>query len=370
MPLMLQMPVLSFLVSSALAQAPVETVAQNMGDVMSMAGTASTNLPDYYTVQPGDTLWEISSAFLGNAFYWPRLWSINDYVTNPHWIYPGNKIVFRMGTLLEPPSVDLDTGGPSRNGYGVQAMEYSTVDADCGPDVRFTNVKPARTYIAPTFLRDDDEVEVYGTVPKAKPQATLLAERDLIYLKLDDPDAYGCGDVVSIFRLVTKKVKGVDREKYGSLYKVVAEAKIVNRYGDYVTAVVRQSWEEIHRGDLVGPAHNVAVDIEVEKPQGDMSGHIIARSYPEHQLLSIDEPIFIDRGRSDGVRVGNSFYIIESRDEALDRGKEDFELPPAVIGRAVIVAVNDESATAIITEAERNVLVGDRVVQKMDPEPP
>ena len=357
------------LAAPAAAQEPVETIAQNMGDVVSMGGTAGTNLPDYYTVQTGDTLWEISSAFLGNAFYWPRLWSINDYVTNPHWIYPGNKIRFRMGTLLEPPSVDLDTGGPSRNGYGVQAMNYGTVDADCGPDMRFTRVKPARTYIAPTFLREPDEVEVYGTVPKAKPQGTILAERDLLYLKLDDPDAYDCGDVVSIFRLVTKKVKGSDREKYGSLYKVVAEAKIVHRYGDYVTAVVRQSWEEIERGDLVGPAHNVAVDIEVVAPTGDIAGNIIARSYPEHRLLSIDEPIFINRGRGDGVRVGASFYIIESRDEALDRGEEDLELPPAVIGRAVIVAVNDDSSTAIITEADRNIQVGYRVVQKMPTEP-
>lgn len=68
------------------------------GDTINMGGGS----PDYYTVQPGDTLWEISSKFLGNAYYWPRLWSINDYITNPHWIYPGNRVVFRMGTLIDP----------------------------------------------------------------------------------------------------------------------------------------------------------------------------------------------------------------------------------------------------------------------------
>ena len=65
-------------------------------------------------VAPGDTLWEIAQAFLGNPYYWPRLWSINDYITNPHWIYPGNRIVFRMGSLIEPPSVELET---ERDGF-------------------------------------------------------------------------------------------------------------------------------------------------------------------------------------------------------------------------------------------------------------
>src|SRR5512136_3321715 len=45
-----------------------------------------------YTIKKGDTLWDISSKFLKDPFLWPTLWQRNPYITNPHWIYPGNPI--------------------------------------------------------------------------------------------------------------------------------------------------------------------------------------------------------------------------------------------------------------------------------------
>ena len=47
---------------------------------------------ELYTVKQGDTLWEISSKFLKDPFLWPKLWQRNPYITNPHWIYPGQPI--------------------------------------------------------------------------------------------------------------------------------------------------------------------------------------------------------------------------------------------------------------------------------------
>src|SRR5512136_1584185 len=52
-----------------------------------------------YTIKKGDTLWDISSKFLNDPFLWPKLWERNPYITNPHWIYPGNPIQL---TAIEP----------------------------------------------------------------------------------------------------------------------------------------------------------------------------------------------------------------------------------------------------------------------------
>jgi len=47
---------------------------------------------ELYTIKQGDTLWDISARFLKDPFLWPKLWQRNPYITNPHWIYPGQPV--------------------------------------------------------------------------------------------------------------------------------------------------------------------------------------------------------------------------------------------------------------------------------------
>src|SRR4029077_8146944 len=44
------------------------------------------NIPDAYTVKRGDTLWGICDTFFQNPYQWPRIWSYNPQIQNPHWI--------------------------------------------------------------------------------------------------------------------------------------------------------------------------------------------------------------------------------------------------------------------------------------------
>ncbi len=364
-PLPSSTPVLRRLAMAACALLSPAALAQDslLGDTTGFG----TSAPDYYTVQPGDTLWEISGRFLGNPRYWPRLWSINDQITNPHWIYPGNRIVFRMGTLVEPPQVDLEPTD-AREGYVVDDVDYETSDAACGPDIRFDTRRPVRGYIAPGFLGHKDEVDIYGEVEKARDPHTYLGEGQLLYLKVDDPDSFECGDTLAVFRRKKRKVRHPDawRQKFGGLYQVVAEARVVHRNDEYVSAVVRQSWSEVIRGDLVGPSMTVAVQIEVAEPRGDMEATIVERTQPESFSMATGETVFIDRGRADGVRVGNTFYITEQRDQRLDVKKEDPDLPRSVIGRLVVVRVDQDSSAAVITDASKSLYVGARVTQKVE----
>ncbi|HZI15707.1 MAG TPA: LysM domain-containing protein, partial [Myxococcus sp.] len=46
---------------------------------------------EVHAVQDGDTLWDLSQRYLGSPWYWPKVWSYNPEIANPHWIYPGNQ---------------------------------------------------------------------------------------------------------------------------------------------------------------------------------------------------------------------------------------------------------------------------------------
>ncbi|MBC7174262.1 MAG: LysM peptidoglycan-binding domain-containing protein, partial [Polyangiaceae bacterium] len=86
--------------SVALAQRDVEEYGGAGGDDVALSGRARSTrgstgglrmsggarfVPDAHTVRRGDTLWDITGFYYGNPWEWPRVWSYNPEITNPHW---------------------------------------------------------------------------------------------------------------------------------------------------------------------------------------------------------------------------------------------------------------------------------------------
>ena len=61
-----------------------------------------------YTIEKGDTLWDISRKELNDPFLWPKVWKENPDINNPDRIYPQQKIKIPLyllqkeGTPEEP----------------------------------------------------------------------------------------------------------------------------------------------------------------------------------------------------------------------------------------------------------------------------
>lgn len=344
----------------------LSTVHAEEGDITISEVEPEPAVPDVYTIQPGDTLWEISTSMLKNPNDWPQLWSFNEYITNPHWIYPGNRLMFTMGDLLNPPRMDLE--GEQRDGYNVSALNYESTDAVCGPDIRFDKPYPLTRFIVDGFLSKPKDLKAVGKVSKSPHNQSFMVERNLVYLKVKDPNSYTCGDVVTIYRKTKKKVKHpFQRRNYGSMYRVVGEAKVVHRYGNYITASIRNSWDGVARGDLVGNPRPTILQLNVQTPEGDLSGIVVQRLKIENSTATERDIIFIDRGSNDGVKEGDSFYVVQQRDEYLQAyAKDDRKLPPRVIGRIVVVSTESDHSTAVITDASKGINEGAMVTQEVD----
>ena len=62
------------------------------GDEARRSPMSPRDIPARYVVRRGDTLWDVTGRFFGDPFLWPRIWSYNPDITNPHWIYPEGQL--------------------------------------------------------------------------------------------------------------------------------------------------------------------------------------------------------------------------------------------------------------------------------------
>ncbi len=325
--------------------------------MVQMGGTAKT--PDFYTIQAGDTLWDISTRFLGDPYQWPQLWSYNEYITNPHWIYPGNQIYFNLGDSLTPPAASVE---PVQDvPYQPPPQVVATNDSDCDFPARYDDVRRGQTLSAPGVLGSATDINARGRLIASDVPGSLIGEGNYVYLKMDDMEGVGCGTVLSLYR----KQAGSVRTAGGvsNIFQVVAEVRVIRTDDKVATAEVRDSFIEAERGDIVGDHVVVDVTVDVDPPEGDTEARVIGRLNVQQAMPSTTETVFLDVGTDDGVDVGTAMYLVAQRDGLAGRfAKPDKRLPERVTGRVVVVRADAHRSTAVVIDAADSFEVGARLV--------
>ncbi|WP_348665801.1 LysM peptidoglycan-binding domain-containing protein, partial [Acinetobacter venetianus] len=114
-------------------------ICAGLGMSVNLAHAASPNVsppsvkagaPNVYVVKKGDTLWDISGKFLSKPWRWPEIWASNKHVKNPHWIYPGDKLL--LCSLNGKPLIGKDEG----DGCDGIIRRYSGNTSNLRPQVR------------------------------------------------------------------------------------------------------------------------------------------------------------------------------------------------------------------------------------------
>jgi hypothetical protein len=297
-----------------------------------------------YTIKKGDTLWGISGKFIKDPYYWPNLWANNPFITNPHFIYPGQRVAIRNGRLVLLPGQDAQATESQPCIMPIEPVEEITVKGVAGNEGFVTL----------------EELDRAGTLIDATDDRILLSYQDQVFVKIQEPDLQP-GDRFALVEVGEQIRHPVSKEILGHRVSYLGEVEISDVSPPVATGTIRRAVKEITRGAILIPMQPSRRDIVLKKAAAPLVGHVMASSR-EKIALSQHDVIYLDLGETEGLESGNMIYLSRPR-QTTQRilPEHDVELPDELLGAAVIIATQPQTATALILKSVAPIYVGDRV---------
>lgn len=303
-----------------------------------------------YTIKKGDTLWDLSKRFIDDPYYWPNIWSKNPEITNPHLIFPGQKIRVLDGRLEIIPAY------PEKQA-GHQDASPTPEQLPTG-DKELITVKSSSAGIG--FIRTDEQS--LGFIVDAEDNRILLSKNDTVFVKMHDLGNAAIGDRFGLFEEGEMIKHPVTGEQLGTMMYNLGHMQITEISGNTVVAKISGVYREIMRGAQLYEYIPARKDVILKKGAPGLQSVIVA-SRDEKGTMSTSDVFFMNLGRANGLQEGNLLYLSRPRvasQESVELA-EDFVLPDEVLGAAVVVDSKEATASAVIIKSVKAAFVGDQV---------
>ncbi len=121
-------------------------------------------VPDIHLVRRGDTLWDLCNHYYQNPWAWPKVWSYNPQIANPHWIYPGDQV--RMTSA---------TGAGSQQAMSLTNRKTATLGSG-GLLNRRPSVHPDTVFLRDQGYIGDPKRDVWGEIVGSDEEQMMLAD--------------------------------------------------------------------------------------------------------------------------------------------------------------------------------------------------
>jgi hypothetical protein len=308
-----------------------------------------------HTVVEGDTLWDLSAKHLGTPWKWTEIWERNRFVTNPHYIYPGIRIVIvppapkEVAMTVTPPPEEAAAPAPA-----VAEPEPAAVPPAPAPArERYLDILPADFVRAGEFVREAPRG--VGNIQGGRDPKVGFAEDDTVYLALDK--AIPAGQLLGVYRVRGPIRAAGDRSYSGYVKYLIGVLQVGPKEDGTLTAKVRHSFEDLTRADLVSEEIPFYSPVKIVPGDDGVASTVIAGRMLNKELATGDF-VYLDRGASSGVQVGNVFRVFAPTGIAAGTplaGKGDVKTE---VARAVVVRVGTEFSTAYIDSSTQSFEVG------------
>ena len=327
-----------------------------------------TSIPEgtaYYIVVRGDTLWDIADRFLKNPYLWPQIWDQNKYIKDAHWIYPGDPLSLPPLAMVAEQAGRALPVGAEGEGLGEEApgeMTGAPGEPGAGAAAALGPVTEEQTLQCAAYIteqREDDSLYILGS--EMGVDKVALSQRDLVYLSKGSNAGVKAGDVYSIYHVVSPVHHPVTGKKLGTKVEPTGWLRVILVEETTACAVVEEVCSDIHAGDFLKPFEKVNVPMVVRRSpeeccspsSGKLSRYVVDLGH-EASVAGTGDLLTIDAGAEDGIAPGTVFSVFRVVYPSAPT-------PRNVIGEATVVAVRERTATAKLTYARVEVVIGDQV---------
>ena len=377
-----------------------------------------------YEVSPGDWLWKISKKIFGSGFFYSKIWALNPYITNPHEIEPGMMLTFTTGSDSNLPSLEVqkarqlivnDTA--QDDGYSIWGddskppwiderermknqgvyFQYSTGDTQEDlkqigdralikdyesyepPKLDFSITAPASEYDSTGFDKNskisfktkegfylntflsNNIVQDFGKVESSHLGKSLFLPEDIVYVRFDKKMEIVPGDKFSVY-IASGELTHKNSDRTGFKYTISGSFEVVEKHEGLWKSRILDVVVPIARGDRI-TVFTPQIERITKSFNSRLIESVLMSSYEELQTSpSFGDVVYLDRGRADGVEMGNVFEVYGFKDRGT--GKFITKNPTYKNGELTVITVTDNFSTALVTKSNRDFQLGDLAITK------
>ena len=303
--------------------------------------------PNEYVVQVGDTLWDISSAFLKDPWYWPEIWYVNPQIENPHLIYPGDV----LGLVTIDGQTRITNVRASTYRLSPQARVTPLTEA-----INSIPYEAVAAFLSSGVVLEKDQAASLPYLLDTRGDHLIASAGNEIYvrgIRGDQPSTR-----YNIVHVGDPLIDPDDNRLIGYHGILIGEGSL-RRAGDPATVALTDSNQEAVKGDRLIPATvDVPLNFFPRTPSSNVEGRIISVVGGVTQIGQY-QVIVINRGSNNGLAVGDVLSVFQAGQDRIGGGS--VRLPDEQAGTVMLFKTYDRISYGLVMEATDAIHIHDAV---------
>ncbi len=316
--------------------------------------------PQFYVVQPGDTLWDISQSFLKTPWLWPEIWHVNEQVDNPHLIFPGD--VLSLVYIDGQPKITKSNKYPN----GTIKLTPKIRELSAAQAITTIPLDAILPFLSSARVLNDSEFETAPYIVGSDSDRLLAAQEHKVYVRgIQDQTA----EKFSFFRRGVQYTDPMTGEYLGTEAIHLGEGQKIMS-GDPTVIRVKSSREELRKGDRLWPTNDQQIrPVYFPRAPQNFNGGQIISVYGGVQYIGQYDIVIINRGERENMEVGYVLDIYQRGKVIKDRVaarrdtnlSDHVKLPDEKAGTLMIFRTFEKVSLALVLKSSRSIHVGDNV---------